>query len=192
MSKACKVALLGAECTGKSSLTTLLGLRLADLRAATVTEYLREWCVEAGRTPRREEQTLIAAEQARRVSLAAGRHPLVVSDTTPLMTALYSIHYFQDAGALEAAVADQRGYQLTLLCSPSGIPWQADGWMRESPAVRLQAHHALQDLLQSQGLPFTVLSGPLDERAALAEMLIRSLPALRPGRWSGHSVRARD
>lgn len=175
---ACKVALLGAECTGKSSLTALLGQRLADLRVATVPEYLREWCLQAGRTPQREEQAVVAAEQARRVAEAARLHPLVVADTTPLMTALYSIHYFQDRSALAAAVAAQRDYQLTLLCCPSGIPWQADGWMRESPAVRLQAHEELQALLLEERLPFTLLSGPLEARAMQAEELIRALPRL--------------
>jgi len=185
MTRACKVALLGAECTGKSSLTTLLGLRLAPLRAATVGEYLREWCVQNGRTPQQHEQAQIAAEQAYRVAAAARRHPLVVADTTPLMTAFYSIHYFQDDSGLAAAVAEQRQFDLTLLCAPGGIPWQADGWIRESPAVRLQAHDELLALLQAQRLPFTLLSGPLDERAALAEMLIRSLPALRGAHASG-------
>lgn len=192
MSRVCKVALLGAECTGKSSLTTLLGLRLADLGVATVGEYLREWCLQTGRTPLRDEQASIAAEQARRIGAAAQRHPLVVADTTPLMTALYSIHYFKDASALPAAVAVQREFDLTLLCCPAGIPWQADGWMRESPSVRRQAHEALHELLLEQELPFTLLSGPLDERAAVAEMLIRSLPPLRLPHPSWASVRALD
>ncbi len=179
MMTACKVALLGAECTGKSSLTTLLGRRLADLNVATVGEYLREWCLASGRTPRRDEQAPIAAEQSRRIAAAAQSHRLVVADTTALMTALYSIHYFDDASALPAAVRAQQSFDLTLLCCPEGIPWQADGWLRESPAVRRQAHERLVALLQSQGLPFTVLSGPLDERAAMADLLIRALPALR-------------
>ena len=54
------VVLLGAECTGKSSLTRLLGERLG---VPTVPEYLREWCLRAGRTPRAFEQAAIAAEQ---------------------------------------------------------------------------------------------------------------------------------
>ncbi|MBB5204072.1 nicotinamide riboside kinase [Inhella inkyongensis] len=171
-----KIALLGAECTGKSSLTQMLGQRLADLRVATVAEYLREWCDSTGRTPLQSEQALIAAEQRRRITLASAAHPLVVADTTPLMTALYSIHYFQDDSALDAAVEEQRGFDLTLLCSPSGVPWQADGHQRESPHVRAATHAELHQLLRDRGLPFTVLAGPLAERAALAEALIRALP----------------
>ena len=170
-----KVALLGAECTGKSSLTQRLGERLADLHVACVTEYLREWCVQQGRPPQAAEQAGIAAEQARRIAAAAAQHPLVVADTTPLMTALYSIHYFDDASALPAAVAAQRDYDLTLLCCPQGIPWQQDGWMRESPSVREATHAELHRLLRAQGLPFTLLAGPIDERTALAEALIRAL-----------------
>ena len=119
---------------------------------------------------------MIAAEQRRRIALAAQAHPLVVADTTPLMTALYSIHYFQDGSALDAAVEEQRDFDLTLLCSPSGVAWQADGHQRESPHVRAATHAELHQLLRDRGLPFTVLAGPLAERAALAEALIRALP----------------
>ena len=180
-----KVALLGAECTGKSSLTQQLGARLADLRAACVAEYLREWCLQQGRTPQAAEQAGIAAEQARRIAAASTTHPLVVADTTPLMTALYSIHYFGDASALAAAVAAQRDFDLTLLCSPSGIDWQRDGWLRESPDVRQATHDELHALLRAQGLPFSVLTGPIHTRAALAEALIRALPRRTPAPVAG-------
>lgn len=171
-----RIALLGAECTGKSSLTADLARRLADLRAATVPEYLREWCLRAGRTPALDEQAGIAAEQQRRIGAAAQHHGLVVADTTALQTAFYSLHYFQDRAGLAAAVETQRGFDLTLLCSPSGVPWQADGCLRDSPEVRESTHRQLHALLREQGLPFTVLAGPLEERAALAEALIRALP----------------
>lgn len=171
-----RIALLGAECTGKSSLTAELARRLADLRAATVAEYLREWCLQAGRTPTLDEQTLIAAEQQRRIAGAAQHHGLVVADTTALQTAFYSLHYFADRAGLAAAVEIQRGFDLTLLCSPSGVAWQADGCLRDSPEVREATHRKLHALLREQGLPFTVLVGPLRERAALAEALIRALP----------------
>jgi nicotinamide riboside kinase len=64
------IALVGAECTGKSSLARQLADSLADatgLRCVTVAEVLREWCDHAGRTPRLQEQSSIAAEQARRI-----------------------------------------------------------------------------------------------------------------------------
>ncbi|MFZ8480597.1 AAA family ATPase, partial [Staphylococcus aureus] len=82
---------LGAECTGKSTLAAALA---RHCNAGLVSEYLREWCDAHGRTPLRHEQAHIAAEQAARIDAAARQHALVFCDTTPLITALCSEHYF--------------------------------------------------------------------------------------------------
>ncbi len=170
------VALLGAECTGKSTLTTQLGLQLADLRAATISEYLRDWCLAQGRTPQQAEQWAIARTQTRRIAAAARRHPLVIADTTALMTALYSRHYFADEALFAEALPQQRRVALTLLCCPEGIPWQADGWMRDGDSTRQRTHEELQALLTAQAIPFVLLQGPLEARLTQAEALIRALP----------------
>ncbi len=167
------VALLGAECTGKSSLTQALGARLRDLPAATVPEHLRDWCLAHGRTPRQHEQAHIAAEQQRQIDAAAAQAPVVIADTTALMTALYSEHYFADRSLMPAALQRHRAVSLTLLCDPDGIAWQADGWLRDGEGTRHRTHRALQDLLLAQGLPHEPLRGPLDQRVAQAEAWIR-------------------
>ncbi len=155
------VALLGAECTGKSSLTVALGNRLA---APTVGEYLREWCLREGRTPRRDEQAAIAAEQDRRIAQAAAA-PLLIADTTALMTAVYSLHYFGDDSLLPTALArHRRQVGLTLLCCPAGVPWQGDGCLRDGEAVRQAVHERLLALLQQHALPHRLVQGPLPQR----------------------------
>ena len=67
------VVLLGAESTGKTTLANELGsvLTAEGRKVAVVHEYLREFCEQAGRTPRPEEQAAIAAEQTRRIAAAA-------------------------------------------------------------------------------------------------------------------------
>ena len=71
-----KIAILGAESTGKSQLAGELAgaLRSQGRSVSLVSEYLREWCDDHGRTPRADEQALIAHEQVRRVE-AADVHP---------------------------------------------------------------------------------------------------------------------
>lgn len=167
------VALLGAECTGKSSLTQALGVRLHDLPAATVPEHLRTWCLAQGRTPRQHEQAHIAAEQHRQIDAAAAQRQVVIADTTALMTAVYSQHYFHDASLMPAALRLQRDVALTLVCSPEGIPWQADSWLRDGQSTRQSTHEELQALLADHGLSYVALQGPLAERVDLAEALIR-------------------
>jgi nicotinamide riboside kinase len=171
-----RIALLGAECTGKSSLTQMLGQALTPAVAATVTEYLREWCLREQRTPLQHEQEAIAAEQTRRIHAAALTHRLVVADTTALMTAVYSVHYFADASLLPAAIEAQRQFDLTFLCCPEGIPWQADGWLRDGNATRLNTHAELQALLRDQGLAYTLLQGSLTTRLDRALAAIHNLP----------------
>ena len=88
-----RIAIVGAESTGKTALAQALAERVADLsglRCTWVGEWLRSWCEREGRTPRPDEQAAIAQHQQGLIELAAANHELVVCDTTALMTAVYS------------------------------------------------------------------------------------------------------
>lgn len=163
------IALLGAECTGKSTLCAALG---QALEVPTVDEYLRTWCLNAGRTPTAAEQAGIAAEQQRRIASALALAALVVADTTALMTAVYSQHYFGDDSLLPAALAAQRGAALTLVCCPDGIPWEAAGLLRDGEGARQAVHRRLLALLDQEGLSYSLLRGSLQNRVASARALI--------------------
>lgn len=158
------VALLGAECTGKSTLADALA---RHFNAGLVTEYLREWCDTHGRTPLRHEQAHIAAEQAARMAGAAGGHDLVICDTTPLITALCSEHYFDDPSLTAGALALQRRCDLTLLCAPD-LPWEADGFLRDGPGVRAAFDARVRAALTAGGLPWVDIAGSHAQRRATA------------------------
>lgn len=160
------VALLGAECTGKSTLAEALA---RQFNAGLVAEYLREWCDAHGRTPLQHEQVHIAATQAARIEAAAGTHPLVFCDTTPLITALCSQHYFNDDALLGDALAFHRRCELTLLCAPD-LPWQADGFLRDGPGVRAAFDIRIRQTLLAAGVPWVDVAGdaPARLRAAVA------------------------
>lgn len=165
------VALLGAECTGKSTLAEALA---ANFDAGLVTEYLREWCDTHGRTPLQHEQAHIAAEQAVRIEAAARRHALVFCDTTPLITALCSQHYFNDDSLLANALAFQRRCDLTLLCAPD-LPWQPDGIQRDGPEVRARFDTRLRDALAGAGLRWVDIQGDPAPRLAQALQALQAL-----------------
>lgn len=168
------VALLGAECTGKSTLAEALSRHFGG---GLVTEYLREWCDTHGRTPLQHEQAHIAAEQARRIEAAARARALVICDTTPLITALCSQHYFHDDSLLAEALALQHRYDLTLLCEPD-LPWQPDGFQRDGPQVRAAFHARLLGCLHQQGLPVVTVSGNEAQRFEAARSAVTRLPRL--------------
>lgn len=167
------VALLGAECTGKSTLAESLAVHL---NAGLVTEYLREWCDTHGRTPQRHEQAHIAAEQVARIEVAASRHALVICDTTPLITALCSEHYFNDDSLTASALAFQRRCDLTLLCAPD-LPWQADGILRDGPAVRARFDARLRAALAGASLAWVGIEGVEAARLARALEAVNGLAA---------------
>ncbi len=81
MSVPARIALLGAESTGKTTLARALASRLQDagLRVVLVPEVLREFCDREGRLPGPEDQRGIAEEQARRV-LDVADADIVIAD----------------------------------------------------------------------------------------------------------------
>jgi NadR type nicotinamide-nucleotide adenylyltransferase len=165
------VTLLGAECTGKSTLAEALA---RAFNAGLVPEYLREWCDTHARTPLQHEQAHIAAEQAARIEAAARRHALVICDTTPLITALCSQHYFGDDSLLAGALAFQRRCDLTLLCAPD-LPWEADGFQRDGPAVRARFDDRLRTTLERAQLGYVDVRGGSAQRFELARQAVAAL-----------------
>jgi len=173
-----RVAIVGAESTGKSALAQALAEALArefDLRCAVVDEYLRDWCVAHGRTPRADEQMALAREHARRIEEAATRPGLdvLVCDTTPLMVAVYSDLLFDDRSLEPVARECQGRMDLTLLTALD-LPWVADGHMRDGPLVRGPVDGRVRARLNDWGATWSLVSGSGPARVASA------LDSLRP------------
>ncbi len=178
-----RIAVIGAESTGKSTLALALAVALggapassgAPWRVALVAETLREWCDREGRTPRADEQSSIMVEHHRRIEQAALQHDLVLCDTTALMTAVYSRTVFGDRSLDAQAVNLHRSMQATLLTALD-LPWMSDGLQRSGEHVRQPVDAAVRELLLAHGVAFSVISGSGDARranalAALAPLL---------------------
>jgi nicotinamide riboside kinase len=192
------VALLGAESTGKTTLARELqqALEARGRRVAGVAEYLREFCDRQGRTPRRDEQAGIAAEQTRRIAAAARSCDVVIADTTALMIAVYSDQVFGDTSLYAAAEAAHRRCDLSLLTGLD-LPWQADGLQRDGPQVREPVDAKVRAALARCGCGYAVIHGSGPERgvAALASVLAALQPPAAPERrmaWSWHCERCGD
>ena len=88
MNQVARVAILGAESSGKSTLAAALAAHYGTL---WVPEYLREFVETKGRVPEEGDQQAIARIQMEREDAAAANASrFLFCDTTPLMTALYS------------------------------------------------------------------------------------------------------
>ena len=156
-----KIAVVGAESTGKSQLASALAdaLRSQGKTVALVGEYLREWCDLHGRTPGAFEQLLIAHAQMQRVqaAIAAGSQ-VVIADTTALMTAVYSDMLFNDDSLYSFASVHQRSYDVTLLTGLD-LPWVADGIQRDGPHTREPTDNRLRLAMDRAALPYRVVYG---------------------------------
>ncbi len=163
------ISVLGGECSGKTTLALALASQLPALH---VTEVLRQFVEVNGRTPNRDEQegimqAQIAAERKALRRATSEGYRWVVADPGALMTAVYSIVYFDDSSLLPAALAHQSSYRLTVCCDIN-FPWQADGDQRDGPQHRQQANDVLMNIMeqQGQGMPTLTASGSVEQRVA--------------------------
>ena len=175
MAQPLKIAVLGAECTGKSSLVAALQAhwQAGGAKVLVAPEVLRQWCDQQGRTPLAHEQEAIAQAQAELTEHGSDVDYLI-ADTSPLMTAIYSDVLFQDPSLYPFALSHQRIYQHTLVAGLD-LPWQADGIQRDGPAMREQIDARLREVLQREGLAFSMVYGQGPQRLAGA------LAVLEPG-----------
>lgn len=156
-----RVAILGAESSGKSTLSEALA---QFYRTVWVPEYLREFVDTHGRVPFESDQYAIALTQlAHEEALLPQARRWLFCDTTPLMTALYSRFYWNRVDAQLAQLEARHDYAVTLVTAPDA-PWEPDGLMRESEQVREQVYRMLIDTLEARAIAYHVLHGSLVER----------------------------
>lgn len=164
-----RIAILGAESSGKSTLAAALAERYGTL---WVPEYLREFVETKQRVPFETDQILIARTQLAREDEAAARASgLLFCDTTPFMTALYSRFYWHRVDEELAQLAASHDYAATFVAAPD-LPWVPDGLQRESAEVRDYVHHQVLATLEQRGIGYTVLHGGVDERVEQAAALL--------------------
>jgi nicotinamide riboside kinase len=159
-----RIGLIGAESSGKSMLARSLA---ATLDAVVATEVLRDFVSREGRPPRADEQVAIMHAQQGREDHLAAEEPshLVIGDPAALMTAIYSLAYFDDDALLPPALAHARSYDLIAWCDID-IPWQPDGIQRDGPLMRERVHNLIAGVVDHELAECALIrvSGPLPRR----------------------------
>lgn len=173
MSGVLRVAIVGAESSGKSTLADAMATHYGTL---WVPEYLREFVDVQGRVPREAEQYGIAATQRSREDAAIARAKrFLFCDTTPLMTAIYSRFYW---GRVDEALAELEllhDYAFTIVTAPDS-PWVPDGLQRESDAVRQSVHEEVVRTLDARCIRFLLATGSLPERVLQVDRFLKLAP----------------
>lgn len=171
------ISVVGGECTGKSTLAAALGVRLP---AVVVSEFLRDWVDQSGRVPLPAEQAAVMAghrESEMSALRLADRTGLgwAVSDSGPLMTAVYSIQYYDDDSLLPRAL-EWTARSTTVVWCQDDFPWQPDP-QRDGSHARATSQQILASVFeQHPELPVLAVRGPFDERV---ETVLRQVDSRR-------------
>jgi NadR type nicotinamide-nucleotide adenylyltransferase len=164
-----RVAILGAESSGKSTLAAALALHYGTV---WVPEYLREFVETLARVPEEGDQYRIARTQLELEDAAAAKATRIVfCDTTPLMTGVYSRFYWGRVDAQLALLERRHDYAVTLVTAPDS-PWEADGLQRDSEEVRQTIHELVVRILQEREIPYLLVNGSLQQRMLQASPLL--------------------
>ena len=179
-----RVVVLGAESTGKSTLTAALAEHFGT---AYVREYGRDvYERENGAlTPAHFLEIVFGHRALEDEAASSGRaNRYLFSDTDAATTLMWSYLLAGQALPELHALADacKFRYAHAFVCDP-GIEFEQDGW-RSNKAVReVQQAHILQDL-NTRGVRYTVVSGSVAERVVQVAATLRQA-ALQPSSSSG-------
>jgi HTH-type transcriptional regulator, transcriptional repressor of NAD biosynthesis genes len=164
-----RIALLGGESSGKSTLAAALAAHYDTL---WVHEYGRElWELQKG-VMTEDDLLKIGVEQTRREEAALeSSNRFLFCDTSPLTTAGYSLWMF---GHIDPKLAKlvARAYDGVILCNPD-FPFVQDGFRREE-AFRHQQHAWYQEQISGFSCPVLEVGGSLAERIASVESWLAS------------------
>ena len=165
-----KVALVGTESTGKTTLARTLAERLETQWAH---EYGRELWIEQGGGASFADYLKIAQTQHRREEeLRRVSRGFLFCDTTPWTTLHWCLwmHGTADPRLVDLVERTLGDYEW-FVCADD-FPWEQDGWreMGNGEARRFQQRQ-LSDL-DERGVPYVLLAGPLESRldAVLQEL----------------------
>lgn len=166
-----RVVCFGPESTGKSTLAARLAARFDT---AWVPEWARAHLDPKGGKCAPEDIPLIAAGQAASEDALARRsNRLLVCDTDPLLTTIWSEVYFGSCPAEVRRLADERACDLYLLCGVDA-PWVDDG-QRDLAHRREEFFDRCRQVLESRGRPHVHLTGDWDTRFRVASAAIEPL-----------------
>lgn len=170
-----KVVFMGAESTGKSTLTEAVA---KELNMPFVTEYGREHYEKKGGILELEDYVYIAKKHreledtAKLRMLGAHKSGYLFIDTNALTTLFFSYYYNQGAlPYLHQLANDCKGrYHHVFVCADD-IPFEQDGW-RDNEVWRSRMQGMVLHDLDSRGIYYTVVHGSLEQRISQVKTVL--------------------
>jgi NadR type nicotinamide-nucleotide adenylyltransferase len=168
-----RVALLGTESTGKTTLSGSLAKRFATVMVA---EYGRPYCeTRPALSLQRHDFEAIAWGQATWEDEGAlDSNRVLICDTDLHTTATWSDLVIGSRPEWLTAAARARHYDLILLLDHENTPWVDDG-MRVLSGRRAEHTRRLRDELDAAGKSWVMIGGDFENRYREAERLVSAL-----------------
>lgn len=167
----CKIAVVGPESTGKS---TLSGQLAAHYRTVWVPEYARVYIDRLNRPYAYDDVLAIAEGQLRSEdTLAASANRLLICDTNLIVIQIWLEHKYGRCPEWISDTIRTRPYAIHFL-TDIDMPWTDDP-LREHPHLREYLFQRYTETLDSYGIAYHVLSGNQEQRKIKAIGIIDSL-----------------
>ena len=168
-----KICFMGAPSTGK---TTLARVMAEQHKTVWMPEYGAEYWLEhqVDRRITLEQFEAIAPEHNRREdTLTLESRNYLFCDTNPITTYVFAKDYHGCAGPVLTRLAREaeRRYDLFFLCD-TDIPY-AETWDRSGDQKRKWFQNQIVGDLAERRVPFFRVSGPLEERVAQVNTILR-------------------
>jgi len=169
-SKAKIITITGPESTGKSTLAAALS---AHLEEPLVEEYARDYLNQLDRPYGEADLWEIAKGQQELIDqkLAEANQFLFV-DTDAWTVYIWAQVKYKRADPRILQMAREQAAAHYFLCGID-VPWKYDP-LRENRDDRSALYTMYQQLLQTEALPFTALSGAAEDRLTMALSVLRS------------------
>lgn len=164
-----RIAFTGPESTGK---TTLAAALATHFNCPWVDEVAREYLAERNGQYVQNDLDIMAQAQVAKWN-DFNETPLVIFDTEMIVFAIWSEVKYGSISPVIANLTANQQIDHYFLCSPD-IPWEDDP-LRENPHDREELFKRYKELLEEKNVPFTVLSGPLDQRIETAIAIIEAI-----------------
>ena len=153
-----KVAIVGPESTGKTTLARYLANRYNGL---FVPEYAREYMENLHRPYTYEDVETIARQQIEQISIVNCQLPnkktsgLVFFDTELIITKVWFEHKYNKCPEWLLEALHRYPMDVYLLCYPD-IEWVPDP-VRENPDIRLELFHRYEAEIQALNIPYYII-----------------------------------
>jgi NadR type nicotinamide-nucleotide adenylyltransferase len=159
--KLVKLAIVGPECSGKTTLAKALSEAWNE---PFVEEYARTYLTELGRNYNQDDLLEIAKGQLEKeYAVADQANHFLICDTNTLVVKIWAEVRFGRAQNWIERQFLEKPYQLYILCGHEGIAWEQDD-LRENPDDRAELYELYKKALIKAGKRFVEIEGDVQER----------------------------